>query len=102
MPNKLYSKHSCTDFNKSVEIETILINNLIKKYIGCQLDSVSLIKILILTFKAYYKSAPQCIFDLIILKYNRAVPSNHSSALVRIIKLKHYGERSFSYAAPVE
>ena len=54
MPNKLYSKHSCTDFNNSVEIETILINNLIKKYIGCQLDSESLIKILILTFKAYY------------------------------------------------
>ena len=35
--------------------------------------------------------------------YNRAVRSNNSFALVvPMIKLKHYGERSFSYAAPVE
>ena len=33
----------------------------------------------------------------------RAVRSNNSFALVvPMIKLKHYGERSFSYAAPVE
>ena len=36
-------------------------------------------------------------------RYNRAVRSNNSFALVvPMIKLKHYGERSFSYAAPVE
>ena len=36
-------------------------------------------------------------------QYNRAVRSNNSFALViPMIKLKHYGERSFSYAAPVE
>ena len=42
--------------------------------------------------------------DLIIYKTcNRAVRSNNSFALVvQMIKLKHYGERSFSYAAPVE
>ena len=57
-----------------------------------------------MTFKAYHKTAPQYICDLIIhRKYNRAVRSNNSFALVvQIIKLKHYGERSFSYAAPVE
>ena len=57
-----------------------------------------------LTFKAYHKTVPQYICDLIIpRKYNRAVRSNHSFALVvPMIKLKHYRERSFSYAAPVE
>ena len=61
-------------------------------------------KILILTFKAYHKTAPQYICDLIIARtYNRAVRSNNSFALVvPMIKLKHYRERSFSYAAPVE
>ena len=59
---------------------------------------------LILTFKAYHKTVPQYICDLIIARtYNRAVRSNNSFALVvPMIKLKHYGERSFSYAAPVE
>ena len=57
-----------------------------------------------MTFKTYHKTAPQYICDLIIpRKYNRAVRSNISFALVvPMIKLKHYGERSFSYAAPVE
>ena len=61
-------------------------------------------KILILTFKAYHKTVPQYICDLIIARtYNRAVRSNKSFALVvPMIKLKHYGEQSFSYAAPVE
>ena len=61
-------------------------------------------KILILTFKAYYKTAPQYICDLIILRtYNRAVRSNNSFALVvPMIKLKHYGERSFSYVARIQ
>ena len=35
--------------------------------------------------------------------YNMAVRSNNSLALVvPMIRLKHYGERFFSYAAPVE
>ena len=61
-------------------------------------------KIIILTFKAYNKTAPHYICDLIIPRtYNRAVRSNNSFALVvPMIKLKHYGERAFSYAAPVE
>ena len=61
-------------------------------------------KILILTFKVYHKTVPQYFCDLIIARtYNRAVRSNNSFALVvPMIKLKHYGERSFSYAAPVE
>ena len=70
------------------------------------MDSESHIKILILTFKAYHKTAPQYIIksDLIIpRKCNRTVRSNNSVALViPMIKLKDYGERSFSYAAPVE
>ena len=42
------------------------------------------------------------IWDLIISrKYNKTVRSNNSFALV-VPKLKHYGERSFSYAAPIE
>ena len=42
--------------------------------------------------------------DLIIpRKYNRSVRSKNSFALVvPLIKLKYYGERSFSYAAPVQ
>ena len=58
----------------------------------------------ILIFKAYHKTAPQYICDLIIARtYNRAVRLNNSFALViPMIKLKHYGKRSFSYAAPVE
>ena len=61
-------------------------------------------KILILTFKAYHKTSPQYVCDLIIPRtYNRAVRSNNFFALVvPMIKLKHYGELSFSYAAPVE
>ena len=61
-------------------------------------------KILILTFKAYHKTVPQYICILIIpRKYNRAVRLNHSfTFVVPMIKLKHYGERSFSYEAPVE
>ena len=49
-------------------------------------------------------AAPQYICDLIIPRqYNSAVWSNNSLALViPMITLKHYGERSFSYAAPVE
>ena len=51
-----------------------------------------------------HKTAPQYICVLIIpRKYNRAVKSNNSFALVvPMIKLKHYGERSLSDAAPVE
>ena len=58
----------------------------------------------ILTFKSYHKTAPQYKCDLIIpRKYNRAVRSNHSFALVvPMTKLKHYGEQSFSNAAPVQ
>ena len=48
-------------------------------------------KILILTFKAYHKTTPQYICDLIIARtYNRAVRSNNSFALVvPMNKLKH-------------
>ena len=50
-------------------------------------------KIRILTFKAYHKTAPQYICDLIIptCYSNRAARSNYSFALVvPMIKLKHY------------
>ena len=78
--------------------------NLLKKLHWLPVRQRITYKILILTFKAYHKTAPQYICDLIIARtYNRAVRSNNSFALVvRMIKLKHYGERSFSYAAPVE
>ena len=79
--------------------------NLLKKFHWLPVRQRITYKILILTFKAYHKTAPQytCICDLIIVRtYNRAVRSNNSFALVvPMIKLKHYGERSFSYAAPV-
>ena len=78
--------------------------NLLKKLHWLPVRQRITYKILILTFKAYHKTAPQYICDLIIARtYNRAVRSNNSFALVvPMIKLKHYGERSFSYAAPVE
>ena len=73
--------------------------NLLKKY-----RQRITYKILILTFNAYHKTTPQYICNLIIPRiYNRAVRSNNFFALVvPMIKLKHYGERSFSYVAPVE
>ena len=78
--------------------------NLLKKLHWLPVRQRITYKILILTFKAYHKTAPQYICDLIIAKtYNRAVRSNNSFALVvPMIKLKHYRERPFSYAAPVE
>ena len=78
--------------------------NLLKKLHWLPVLQQITYKILILTFKDYHKTAPQYICDLIIARiYNRAVRSNTSFALVvPMIKLKHYGERSFSYAAPVE
>ena len=58
-------------------------------------------KILVFTFKTYHKTAPQYICNLIISRtYNRAVRSNNSFA--SMIKLKHYGERSFSDAVSAE
>ena len=80
------------------------IINLLKKLHWLPVRQRITYKIFILNFKAYHKTAPQYICDLIIPRtYNRAVKSNSSFALVvPMIKLKHYGERSFSYAAPVE
>ena len=78
--------------------------NLLKKLHWLPVRQRITYKIRIFTFKAYHKTAPQYICDLIIARtYNRAVRSNNSFALVVVmIKLKHYGERSFSYSAPVE
>ena len=79
--------------------------NLLKKIHWLPVRQRITYKIFILTFKAYHKTAAQHILcDLIIPRpYNSAVRSNNSFALVvPMIKLKHYGERSFSYAAPVE
>ena len=78
--------------------------NLLKKLHWLPIRQRITYKILILTFKAYHKTAPQYICDLIIPRaYNKAVRSNNSFALiVPMIKLKHYGEQSFSYAAPVQ
>ena len=77
---------------------------MLKKLHGLPVRQLITYKILILTFKTYHKTAPQYICDLIIARtYNRAVRSNNSFALVvPMIKLKHYGEQSFRYAAPVE
>ena len=80
--------------------------NLLKKLHWLTVRQRITYKVLILTFKAYHKTASQYICDLIIArKYNMAVRSNNSFALhvvVPMIKLKHCGEQSFSYAAPVE
>ena len=55
-------------------------------------------------FQGIPQNCSTVLCDLIISRtYNRAVRSNNSFALVvPTIKLKHYGERSFSYTAPVE
>ena len=73
--------------------------NLLKKLHWLPVRQRITYKILILTFKAYHKTAPQYICDLIIVRtYDRAVRSNNSFALVvPMIKLKHYGERSFEW-----
>ena len=79
--------------------------NLLKKLHWLPVRQRITYKILILTFKAYHKTAPRkYICDLIIpRKYNRPVRSNNFFALVvPMVKLEHYGERSSSYAAPVE
>ena len=78
--------------------------NLLKKLHWLPVRQRITYKIVILTFKAYHKTAPQYTHDLITpRKYNKAVRSNNSFALiVLMIKVKHYGKRSFSYATPVE
>ena len=79
--------------------------NLLKKIHWFPVRQRITYKIPILTFKAYHKTAPQYICDLIIPRTytsNRVVRSNNSFALfVPMIMLKHYGERFFSYAAPI-
>ena len=77
--------------------------NLLKNLHWLSVRQLITYKTVILTFKAYHRTAPQYrpICDLIIPRtYNRAVRSNNSSALV--VPMKHYGEQSFSCAAPVE
>ena len=68
--------------------------NLLKKLHWLPVRQRISYEILILTLKAYHKTAPQYICDLIIARtYNRAVRSNNSFAsVVPMIKLKHYGE----------
>ena len=65
-----------------------------------------LFKALILTYQAYYKTAPDYLCDLIILYSNSCnLRSNNQLLLAPCqprTKLKTYGERSFQYAAPNE
>ena len=73
--------------------------NLLKKLRWLPVRQRITYKILIWTFKAFHKTAPQYVCDLIIPRtYNRTVRSNNSFALVvPMIESKHYEERSFSY-----
>ena len=61
-------------------------------------------KILITTYKAYHSIAPKYICDLITRReYKRELRTNDQMNLVvPFVKRKHFGERSFSYAAPRE
>ena len=65
-----------------------------------------LFKILILTYQAYHKTAPQYLFDLIMPCSNaRCLRSDNMSLIAPChprAKLKSYGERSFQHAAPTE
>ena len=60
--------------------------------------------ILITTYKAYHSIAPKYICDLITRReYKRELRTNDQMNLVvPFVKRKHFGERSFSYAAPRE
>ena len=61
-------------------------------------------KILIITYKAYHSIAPKYICDLFTRReYKRELRTNDQMNLViPLVKRKHFGERSFSYAAPRE
>ena len=65
-----------------------------------------LFKILILTYQAYHKTAPQYLCDLIMPYSNaRNLRSDNMSLIAPChprAKLKSYGERSFQHAAPTE
>ena len=65
-----------------------------------------LFKILILTYQAYHKTAPQYLYDLIMSYSNaRSLRSDNMSLIAPChprAKLKSYGERSFQHAAPTE
>ena len=65
-----------------------------------------LFKILILTYQAYHKTAPQYLCDLIMPYSNaRNLRSDNMSLIAPChprAKLKSYEERSFQYAAPTE
>ena len=61
-------------------------------------------KILITTYKAYHSIAPKYICDLITRReYKRELRTNDQmNIVVPFVKRKHFGEHSFSYAAPRE
>ena len=65
-----------------------------------------LFKILIRTYQAYHKTAPQYLCDLIMPYSNaRYLRSDNMSLIASChprAKLKSYGERSFQHAAPTE
>ena len=65
-----------------------------------------LFKILILTYQANHKTAPQYLCDLIMPYSNaRCLRSDNMSLIAPChprAKLKSYGERSFQHAAPTE
>ena len=65
-----------------------------------------LFKILILTYQAYHKTAPQYLCDLIMPYSNaRCLRSDNMSLIAPChprAKLQSYGERSFQHAAPTE
>ena len=65
-----------------------------------------LFKILILTYQAYHKTAPQYLCDLI-MPYSNARNLRSDNMLLIApchprVKLKSYGERSVQHAAPTE
>ena len=61
-------------------------------------------KILILTYQAYYNTAPKYVCSLIDHKSNTRSLRPSSQYLLEVprVKLQSYGARSFRYAAPVE
>ena len=87
-------------------IRNMLTDNACSQLIHALVTVRILFKILILTYQAYHKTAPQYLCDLIMPYSNaRCLRSDNMSLIAPChprAKLKSYGERSFQHAAPTE
>ena len=75
---------------------------ILKKLHWLLIKQIIVYKILITTYKACHSIAPNYICDLITrTEYKQELRTNDQiNLVVPLVKRKHFGERSFSYAAP--